>query len=143
MKKTLKFLCKELALFLIGGLIYILIEIGARGFSHWSMFILGGICFISIGLLNEFFDWDKPTFVAQTFYGSIIITLLEFITGCIVNIELKWNIWDYSEKPFNLLGQICLENCCYWIILSAIAILVDDYLRYYLFHEEKPHYKFL
>ena len=58
MKKILKYLSKELILFIIGGLIYVGIEILARGFSHWSMFILGGICFVIVGLLNELYEWD-------------------------------------------------------------------------------------
>lgn len=141
MKKILTNIFKEIILFLIGGCIYVMIEIGARGFSHWTMFIVGGLCFVLIGLLNEFFGWEKPTFVAQMFYGAAIITILEFISGYILNIKLGMNIWDYSDRPFNLYGQICLKNSCYWILLSGIAIVLDDYLRYYLFKEEKPHYK--
>ena len=44
----------ELLLFLIGGLVYAWIEILWRGYTHWSMFVLGGICFIIMGLLNEY-----------------------------------------------------------------------------------------
>lgn len=36
-------------LFLIGGLCYYMIEVAFRGYSHYSMFILGGICFILCG----------------------------------------------------------------------------------------------
>ena len=41
------------ALFLLGGLAYVFIEILFRGFSHISMFALGGICFILCGGINE------------------------------------------------------------------------------------------
>ena len=27
--------------------------------------------------------------------------------GCIVNRKLGWNVWDYSDRRFNVLGQIC------------------------------------
>ena len=48
----------EAFLFLIGGALYYVIEILWRGYSHWSMFILGGICFVIMGLLNEYkFRW--------------------------------------------------------------------------------------
>ena len=30
----------------LGGTLYYMIEIIFRGYSHWSMFLLGGICFI-------------------------------------------------------------------------------------------------
>lgn len=81
-------------------------------------------------------------FQYQCLIGAGIITILEFITGLIVNIGLGWNVWDYSDRPFNLMGQICLQNSIYWIFLSGIAILLDDWLRYAVFKEEKPKYYF-
>lgn len=136
----LKYLLKEFILFLIGGSIYYLLEILWRGYSHWTMFILGGICFVIIGLLNEQYDYNMPL-VEQMFSSMIIITTLEFISGVILNIILKLNIWDYSNLPFNLFGQICIPFMIIWFFLSPIAIVVDDYIRYFIFKEEKPHYK--
>ena len=136
----LKYLLKEFILFLIGGGIYYLFEILWRGYSHWTMFILGGICFVIIGLLNEQYDYNMPL-VEQMFSSMIIITTLEFISGVILNIILKLNIWDYSNLPFNLFGQICIPIMIIWFFLSPIAIVVDDYIRYFIFKEEKPHYK--
>lgn len=139
MKKT-SFIGKEFILFLIGGLIYITIEILARGFSHVSMFLVGGLCFVIIGLLNERYDW-KMLFQHQCLIGAGVITLLEFFSGCIVNLWLHLHVWDYSDRPFNLLGQICLHHSlCYWTILSAVAIWLDDFIRHKFFHEEYPKY---
>lgn len=129
---------KPFILFGIGGFLYYAIEILWRGYSHWTMFILGGLCFILVGFINE---WFKFPLVKQMFLSSVIITVLEFICGCIVNLLLHWNIWDYSELPFNVLGQICLPYSVLWFFLSAFAIILDDYLRYWLFGEEKPEYK--
>jgi uncharacterized membrane protein len=103
------------------------------------MFVLGGICFIAVGLINNLIDWDMPL-VLQMLLGSAIITTLEFATGCIVNIWLKWDIWNYSN-PFNLLGQISLPSSIGWFFLSSAAIVLDDYLRYWFFNGKKPHYK--
>lgn len=135
-------LSKSVILWLIGGCIYVLLEILWRGYSHWSMFVLGGICFVTIGLINEVISWNMPL-ILQMLIGCGIITILEFITGCIVNIWLGWNVWDYSSLPFNLLGQISLWSSILWYFLSLIAIVLDDYLRYWLFNEEKPHYKII
>ena len=44
----------ELILGLIGGRLYTWIELLCRGRTHWTMFILGGICFVVLGLLNEY-----------------------------------------------------------------------------------------
>lgn len=125
-----------------GGLIYSFIEIAGRGYTHWSMFLLGGLCFVLLGLLNEIFSWSTPLLL-QMLCGAVIITTLEFMTGCIVNLWLRWNVWDYSNEPFNFYGQICLKYSCYWFWLSLVGILLDDYLRYWLFQEEKPRYKIL
>ena len=63
--------------------------------------------------------------------------------GVIINLMLKWNIWDYSMLPFNTLSQIFLSFSLVWFILSGTIIIVNDYLRYKLFKEDKPKYSFL
>ena len=129
---------KYLILFITGGLAYYCIEIMARGFSHWTMFMVGAICFILIGVINEI--TPKMPLLKQMLLSAIIITFIEFISGCILNIWLGLNIWDYSDEPFNLLGQINLKHTIYWFLLSSVGIVLDDYIRYYLFKEEKPRY---
>ena len=103
MKKILR----PLMLVSIGGLLYYGLEILWRGYSHWTMFILGGMCFYLIGEINEYLPWEMKLY-KQIMIGVSIVTVLEFITGCIVNLWLKWNVWDYSSIPLNLFGQICL-----------------------------------
>ena len=120
----------EIILFLIGGRLYTWIEILWRGRTHWSMFILGGICFVIMGLLNEYhFEWNE-SLMKQCIMSAVIITMLEFFTGILLNIGLKWNVWDYSNMPFNLYGQICLPFFFLWILLSAVGIILDDWIRY-------------
>ncbi len=138
--KRLKVCLKLLVLAVIGGAIYVGIEMLWRGHSHPSMFILGGLCFVSIGLINELFPWDLGI-VWQALLGGTLVTCLEFITGVIVNIWLKLGVWDYSGLPLNILGQVCLSFYFAWVGLSVVAIVFDDYLRYWSFGEEKPHYK--
>ena len=135
----MKRLSKPLILFLIGGFLYVFIELLWRRHSHWSMFLLGGICFLYAGIQNEYTEWNKPL-ILQSIQAAIFITAAEFLTGCIVNLWLKWNVWDYSNLPFNLFGQICLPFSILWIFVGTAAIISDDYLRYWLFQEEKPHY---
>lgn len=136
----MKALCKNLFLFIVGGILYYLIEIIWRGRSHFSMFFVGGLCFVLIGKINEYISWETPVYI-QSILGSIIITTIEFISGCILNIWLGLDVWDYSNIPFNLLGQICLPFSVLWIFISFAAILLDDYIRYFFFGEEKPRYK--
>ena len=134
----MKYFLKYLVFLLIGGSIYCMIEVLARGFSHWTMFLVGGICFILIGIINEI--TPKMPLIRQMFLSAIIITVIEFISGCILNLCLVWNIWDYSDEFGNILGQICVKHSIYWFLLSSIGIVLDDYIRYFLFGEEKPKY---
>lgn len=138
----IKLFAKYLTLFFIGGTIYVSLEHIWRGWSHWTMFILGGICFIALGLINEILDWDTPM-VLQMAIGCVIITTLEFITGCIVNLGLGWDVWDYSQYPLNLLGQISVRSSVLWYFLSAVGIVLDDTIRWKAFGEDKPKYKLI
>ena len=113
---------KLFMLFCFGGGAYTIVELLFRGNSHWTMFILGGICLA---------------------VSSVIITALEFICGCIVNIWLDWNVWNYEQLPFNLFGQICLLFTVLWFFLSAVGIFTDDILRWKMFCEEKPRYRLI
>lgn len=136
----MKTVIKNLILFEIGGLIYNLIEILYRGNTHWTMFIVGGLCFLLVGWINKFFSWDLALW-KQMLIGGAIITVVEFVSGCIINLWLGWNVWDYSHIPLNILGQICLPFYFAWVGLSLIAIIVDDVIRWLFFGEEKPKYK--
>ena len=44
------------------------------------MFLLGGICFVFLGLINEVLSWQMPLW-QQMIIGAIGITILEFVTG--------------------------------------------------------------
>lgn len=131
---------KPLVLFSVGGAIYIMIEMLWRGYSHWSMLIVGGLCFVMIGLINEYYSYDIPL-IWQMMIGACIVTAVEFVSGCIINLWLGLNVWDYSDMPFNIWGQVCLPYMVLWSLLSGVAIILDDYLRYWWFGEEYPHYK--
>ncbi len=138
----MRIILKHTFLFFVGGTLYYFIEILFRGFSHPSMFICGGICFLLVGLINEFKSF-KISLLWQMFLSSLIITTIEFITGLIVNIWLGLNVWDYSSRPFNVLGQICLLYTILWFFLSFAAIMLDDYLRYKFFGEDMMKYKII
>lgn len=131
---------KQAVLALIGGFVYGAMELLCRGHTHWTMVVLGGICFVCIGLLNEVIPWEMPLTV-QMLCGAIIITALEFACGCIVNVWLGWGVWDYSAEWGNLMGQICPRYTVIWYFVSLIAILLDDWIRWQIFGEDKPHYR--
>lgn len=134
-------------LFVLEGTIYTCVELLYRGHTHWTMFIVGGICGIVCGLLNEYkFNWNE-SFLKQCITGAALITLIEFISGMILNVWLKLGIWDYSNLPLNICGQVSLIFTCAWTVLAGIAIVFDDWIRYWYYKvfggkvREKPHYK--
>ena len=130
---------KYLFLGWFGGSTYVTVEVLWRGYSHWTMLVLAAVVFIIVGLLNEVWSW-QTSLALQVAAGMALATGLEFITGCIVNLWLGWDVWDYSDMPGNLMGQICPQYILLWAVLVLVAILLDDYIRWRFFGEEKPHY---
>lgn len=118
------------------GMLYMVLEGLWRGWTHISMLIVSGLSAFFIGLLDE--HRKKIPMCLQCLEGTLIILILEFASGMILNVWLKLDIWDYSTEHFNLLGQICLSYAALWFFLVPLAIYIDDYLRYKLFEEEKP-----
>lgn len=130
---------RTLALFLFGGAVYAAIELAWRGRTHWTMALLGGALFLVIGLLNEGIGWDSPLPI-QAVLGAVVVTGAELCAGVVLNLWLGLGIWDYAALPLNLCGQICLGYSLLWVPLSIVAVVLDDWLRHWLFGEERPHY---
>ena len=135
-------LTKYLFLFIVGGFSYFYIEILFRGFSHFSMIICGGLAFILCGLIDQVTQF-RYSVITQMILSACIITLLELITGYIVNIRLHLNVWNYSGLPYNYHGQICAAYSFIWLLLSFVCIVVDDLIRWKIFDEDKPRYKLM
>ena len=99
----MKQVIKYFFLFCFGGGVYYGIEWAFRQYSHPSMFLLGGICFIICGVFNEILP---------------------------------------SELPLPAQMLLCTLSVI-WFFMGGIAIIADDYIRYWFFDEEKPSYVFL
>ena len=121
------FILKEFIIFIIFGLMYVTIELLYRGHTHYSMFIVGGICGVLIGLIND--NTPDMPLLPQCVLGAVIITIIELLTGLFLNVYLGLNVWDYSNQPFNFMGQICPQFCIIWCILSILVIRIDDWLK--------------
>ncbi len=50
--------------------------------------------------------------------GVIAATILEYITGYLMEQLFKVRYWDYSNQPFNLNGYICLSSSVAWGFLT-------------------------
>ena len=107
-------------LFYLGGVCYAGLELLWRGFTHWSMFVLGGICFVLVGNLKRLFP-GRPLPVRMV-QASLLITVLELGCGLLVNRDYR--VWDYRHLPMNLFGQICLPFTLLWIPVSLVAMVL-------------------
>jgi uncharacterized membrane protein len=107
-------------LFAIGGLGYYLLEILWRGWSHWTMFVLGGGCFLLIGGLEE--RAPKLPLWEKLLAGSAICTAGELLFGLLFNRDHR--IWDYRQLPFQYRGQISLLFSLLWMPLALAGMLL-------------------
>ena len=118
----------SILIFAIGALGYGLIEILFRGFTHWTMMLTGGACFLTLYYLNQ--QFNKASILLKAIGGALVITLYEFAVGLIVNLWYHWNIWDYSLLPGNVLGQICPLFTLLWFLLCLGLLAISKGLYY-------------
>lgn len=114
-------------MFLVGSLIYSLLEIVFRGFTHWTMTLLGGI---SGAMLYAVAADRRCPLLLQGIAGALLITAAEMVTGVFANLIFRWNVWDYTNMPLNLYGQICLPFTLLWLLLSFPAIWLCRRIRH-------------
>jgi uncharacterized membrane protein len=112
---------KKISLFITGGVLYPFLEIICRGHSDFSMAVAGGISLCLIDKVCNCRLKFSPLTV-KCMAGSAIITAVEFITGILVNLVLKLDVWDYSQLPMNFMGQICVPFSLLWSILTIPAM---------------------
>ena len=114
-------------MFLLGCFIYSLLEIAARGYTHWTMTLLGGI----VGMLLYRLHGTAPrhTLLLQALSGAFIITALEMVVGVLDNLVLQWHVWSYREMPWNVYGQICLPFSVLWFLVGIAALGICEVVR--------------
>lgn len=112
---------------MLGGAIYGSLEMLWRGFTHWSMVFAGGVCFLTIHLINH----SKRGYglLAKCLLGSIVITAVEFSVGVVVNLILHLDVWDYSAMRGNILGQVCPQFALVWFGITVPACWISQKIR--------------
>ena len=128
-----------------GGTVYFLLEVAyktATGHPErisWTMLALAVILCIPVERCGYQLPWETPLWL-QAAVCAALVTLVEFCAGCVLNLWLGLDIWDYSDIPFNLLGQICLPFSLVWWVLCFLVIVVLDWIRYAVIGGDKPTY---
>lgn len=104
--------------FFTGCIAYPLLEIAYRGYSHWTMSLVGGLCLAALFCYQSAFE--RLPFFQKAFLGTLTIVTLELTVGVIVNLWLNWAIWDYTPLRYHYLGQISLRFSLIWYILCNV-----------------------
>lgn len=118
---------EQAVIFVFGAINYMAIEILWRGYTHWTMAVAGGLCAMLIYVFN--LEFGNVHLLYKCLVGAVIITSVELVTGLIVNMTLKWNVWDYSDRAFNFLGQICPLYFMLWFLLCIPVVKLFDYFQ--------------
>lgn len=90
-----------------------------RGFLNGPVCPIYGVGMLVVVTLL----WGLRSNLILLFLGSAgLTTALEFATGWVLEkfFHDKW--WDYSDKPFNVKGYICLEFTILWGLAAAFIV---------------------
>ena len=90
-----------------------------RGFLNGPVCPIYGVGMLVVVTLL----WGLRSNLILLFLGSAgLTTALEYATGWILEkfFHDKW--WDYSDKPFNVKGYICLEFTILWGLAAAFIV---------------------
>ncbi len=118
---------KYTIIMLLGGALYCICELSWRGWTHPSMGLCGGVCFLFIYLIND--KLRGSSLIKQALISCAVITTMELIFGFVLNICLGMDIWNYSNVGYDLLGQVCLPFCGIWFLLSFPCIFISRILK--------------
>ncbi len=113
---------KKALLFSCGGLAYVGLELLWRGYSHGSMFLAGGSCFMLLGKLGK----RTKSLPLRAMGSAGIITGVELLAGLLAN--RSYGVWDYRDMPLNFKGQICLPFSLMWVPVGLVGIALYDRL---------------
>lgn len=128
-----------------GGALYFLLEVAYKTITghperiSWTMLVLAIVLCIPVERAGYQLPWETPLWL-QALACAALVTVTEFSAGCVLNLWLGLDIWDYSDIPFNLMGQICLPFFFVWFGICMVFIPVFDLLRYAVIGGDKPTY---
>ena len=112
-------------IYIFGAELYCTLEILFRGWTHWSMFFVGGGCFLLMYLIS---GTALPLW-SKWLVSAAMISGIELISGIVLNVVLGLGVWDYSSNAYNIAGQVCPLFSLIWLGLSVPGIALCTQLR--------------
>lgn len=131
-----------------GGTVYFLLEVAYKTITghperiSWTMLVLAVLLTMPVERCGAELPWECPLWL-QALACAAMVTFTEFVAGVVLNLWLCLDVWDYSDLPFNLLGQICPQYAIVWWGLCFLFIPVFDWLRYAVVGGNKPTYRIM
>lgn len=96
-------------------------------FDNWSEFYwvygFGAVvCILLLYPLNTYIG--RQRILINYFINTLAVAIIEYVAGWVIILRFGSNYcWDYSEKLFNLQGQICLQNTLFFGLVATIFTL--------------------
>lgn len=66
----------------------------------------------------------KDSVTAVALMGAFAATALEYVTGFLMERLFHVRYWDYSRRPLNLNGYVCLLSTVTWAVFSVVAVCI-------------------
>jgi len=100
-----------------------------RGFLKGPYCPIYGFSALSIITILSLFinklNTEGLFFYVLVFLISVVISsIIELITGILIEKIFKMRLWNYSNRSFNIQGHICLEFSIYWGFLAFLLVIV-------------------
>lgn len=92
-----------------------------RGFLHGPMLPIYGSGALVI-LISTIGVRENPWLIFL--FGMIAATVLEYITGAVMERLFHVRYWDYSRQKLNLNGYICVSSSLCWGVFSVLLVRV-------------------
>lgn len=96
-------------------------------------FLNGPICPVyGVGslLVINFLLKFQNNIISLFLLGGFVTSVLEYLTGYILETLFQTKWWDYSKNKFNINGRVCLLNSTLFACLSVILMkVVHPYIR--------------
>lgn len=90
-----------------------------RGFMYGPMLPIYGFGALAV-LISTIRVRDSIPLIFL--FGMVGATLLEYVTGAVMEILFNVKYWDYSNQKFNLNGYICLTSSLGWGLFSVLLV---------------------
>ena len=103
-----------------------------RGFLNGPVCPVYGFGVLSVfALLNTIQGSGRQMSDGMIFvFGIVLATAVELVAGWLLDVCFHARWWDYSDKPFNFHGYICLEFSLIW----GLAIVFQKYVEAHALH---------